>query len=85
MDKLMGFGNGEEGMIEIDDEEFTCEVVAEDSFEDELDTLCRKYDKKNFVGIYQVGTTVALMRTCNDGLALTLVEMADSYLRGNNE
>lgn len=68
----------------IDGEEFTCEVVAEDSFEDELDTLCRKYDKKNFVGIYQVATTVALMRTCNDGIALSLVEMADSYLRGHN-
>lgn len=69
-----------------EDEEFTCEVVAEDSFEDELDTLCRKYDKKNFVGIYQANQVgrVDLMRTCNDGLALTLVEMADSYLRGNN-
>jgi hypothetical protein len=63
------------------EEEFSCVVVEEDDFEYDLDLLLRRYNVKNFIGLYSLdGNQIDSMMTCSKATAKIMLSMGLSHL-----
>ena len=63
------------------EEEFSCVVAEEDDFEYDLDLLLRRYNVKNFIGLYSLGgNQIDLMMTCNKNTAKIMLSMGLNHL-----
>lgn len=63
------------------EEEFSCVVAEEDDFEYDLDLLLRRYNVKNFIGLYSLdGNQIDSMMTCNKNTARIMLIMGLNHL-----
>ena len=63
------------------EEEFSCVVAEEDDFEYDLDLLLRRYNVKNFIGIYSLdGNQIDSMMTCSRDIAKIMLSMGLNHL-----
>ncbi len=63
------------------EEEFSCVVAEEDDFEYDLDLLLRRYNVKNFIGIYYLdGNQIDSMMTCSRDIAKIMLSMGLNHL-----
>ena len=63
------------------EEEFSCIVAEEDDFEYDLDLLLRRYNVKNFIGLYSLdGNQIDSMMTCNKNTAKIMLSMGLNHL-----
>ena len=63
------------------EEEFSCVVVEEDDFEYDLDLLLRRYNVRNFIGLYSLdGNKVDSMMTCSKATAKIMLSMGLNHL-----
>ena len=63
------------------EEEFSCVVAEEDDFEYDLDLLLRRYNVKNFIGLYSLdGNQVDSMMTCERDVAKIMLSMGLNHL-----
>ena len=63
------------------EEEFSCVVVEEDDFEYDLDLLLRRYNMKNFIGLYSLdGNQIDSMMTCDRNTAKIMLSMGLNHL-----
>ena len=62
-------------------EEFSCVVAEEDDFEYDLDLLLRRYNVKNFIGLYSLdGNQIDSMMTCSKDTAKIMLSMGLNHL-----
>ena len=63
------------------EEEFSCVVAEEDDFEYDLDLLLRRYNVKNFIGLYSLdGNQIDSMMTCSKDTAKIMLSMGLKHL-----
>ena len=63
------------------EEEFSCIVAEEDDFEYDLDLLLRRYNVKNFIGLYSLdGSQIDSMMTCDRHIATIMLSMGLNHL-----
>ena len=63
------------------EEEFSCIVTEEEDFEYDLDLLLRRYNVKNFIGIYSLdGNQIDSMMTCSKDIAKIMLSMGLNHL-----
>lgn len=63
------------------EEEFSCVVAEEEDFEYDLDLLLRRYNVKNFIGLYSLdGTQIDSMTTCSKDTAKIMLSMGLNHL-----
>ena len=63
------------------EEEFSCVVAEEDDFEYDLDLLLRRYNVKNFIGLYSLdGNQIDSMMTCERDVAKIMLSMGLNHL-----
>ena len=63
------------------EEEFSCVVAGEDDFEYDLDLLLRRYNVKNFIGLYSLdGNQIDSMMTCDRNTAKIMLSMGLNHL-----
>ncbi len=63
------------------EEEFSCVVADEDDFEYDLDLLLRRYNVKNFIGLYSLdGNQIDSMMTCSKDTAEIMLSMGLNHL-----
>ena len=63
------------------EEEFSCVVAEEDDFEYDLDLLLRRYNMKNFIGVYSLdGNQIDSMMACNRNTAKIMLSMGLNHL-----
>lgn len=67
------------------EEEFSCIVAEEDDFEYDfeydLDLLLRRYNVKNFIGLYSLdGNQIDSMMTCSKATAKIMLSMGLNHL-----
>ena len=63
------------------EEEFSCVVAEEDDFEYDLDLLLRRYNVKNFIGLYSLdGNQIDSMMTCSKDIAKIMLSMGLNHL-----
>ena len=63
------------------EEEFSCVVAEEDDFEYDLDLLLRRYNVKNFIGLYSLdGNQIDSMMTCTKDIAKIMLSMGLNHL-----
>lgn len=63
------------------EEEFSCIVAEEDDFEYDLDLLLRRYNVKNFIGLYSLdGNQIDSMMTCERDVAKIMLSMGLNHL-----
>ena len=63
------------------EEEFSCVVAEADDFEYDLDLLLRRYNVKNFIGLYSLdGNQIDSMMTCNKNTAKIMLSMGLNHL-----
>lgn len=63
------------------EEEFSCVVAEEEDFEYDLDLLLRRYNVKNFIGLYSLdGNKVDSMMTCSKATAKVMLSMGLNHL-----
>ena len=63
------------------EEEFSCIVAEEDDFEYDLDLLLRRYNVKNFIGLYSLdGNQIISMMTCSKDIAKIMLSMGLNHL-----
>ncbi len=63
------------------EEEFSCVVAEEDDFEYDLDLLLRRYNMKNFIGLYSLdGNQIDSMMTCERDVAKIMLSMGLNHL-----
>ena len=63
------------------EEEFSCMVAEEDDFEYDLDLLLRRYNMKNFIGLYSLdGNQIDSTMTCNKNTAKIMLSMGLNHL-----
>ena len=67
------------------EEEFSCVVAEEDDFEYDLDLLLRRYNVKNFIGLYSLdGNQIDSMMTCSKDIAKIMLSMGLNHLGKGN-
>ena len=67
------------------EDEFSCVVAEEDDFEYDLDLLLRRYNVKNFIGLYSLdGNQIDSMMTCNRNTAKIMLSMGLNHLSKGN-
>ena len=63
------------------EEEFSYIVAEEDDFEYDLDLLLRRYNVKNFIGVYSLdGNQIDSMMTCGRDVAKIMLGMGLNHL-----
>lgn len=63
------------------EEEFSCVVAEEYDFEYDLDLLLRRYNVKNFIGVYSLdGNQIDSMMTCSKATAKIMLSMGLNHL-----
>lgn len=63
------------------EEEFSYIVAEEDDFEYDLDLLLRRYNVKNFIGVYSLdGNQIDSMMTCSKDTAKIMLGMGLNHL-----
>ena len=63
------------------EDEFSCVVAEEDDFEYDLDLLLRRYNVKNFIGLYSLdGNQIDSMMTCERDVAKIMLSMGLNHL-----
>ena len=63
------------------EDEFSCVVAEEDDFEYDLDLLLRRYNVKNFIGLYSLdGNQIDSMMTCSKDIAKIMLSMGLNHL-----
>ena len=63
------------------EEEFSCVVAEEDDFEYDLDLLLRRYNVRNFIGLYSLdGNKVDSMMTCSKATEKVMLSMGLNHL-----
>ena len=67
------------------EEEFSCVVAEEDDFEYDLDLLLRRYNMKNFIGLYSLdGNQIDSMMTCSKDTAKIMLSIGLNHLSKGN-
>ena len=63
------------------EEEFSCVVAEEDDFEYDLDLLLRRYNVKNFIGLYSLdGNQIDSIISCSKDIAKIMLSMGLNHL-----
>ncbi len=63
------------------EEEFSCVVAEGDDFEYDLDFILRRYNMKNFIGLYSLdGNQIDSMMTCSKDTAKFMLSMGLNHL-----